>query len=133
MFVLADKNVNVIRHDRASITRVTFGSDNLRKAGGNASAALLIKIQSRVHQKWDGLFIELPDLLTGGLNPLPAEMKFTEFRKDVVANGMRTASARIVRQPGTVSGPDEMIGNDKWLSHDRNLRGRLRLSIRAAP
>lgn len=107
VFVLAQKQMDMVGHDRARITGVVLVVDHLGKGIGNRTAVGLSEVQQRMFEHVSRVPVEFPDITSCWLYALSAMMKFAQIGNEIVTNCPRAASARIVGQPPAVGGPDQ--------------------------
>jgi hypothetical protein len=77
--VLADQDVDVVRHDRAGPRGEFLPGDDIGEPLGDEGAGRLIELQERVLEEQGGLLVEGPNLTAGGLDLLAAFVEFSEF------------------------------------------------------
>ena len=119
ILMFAHQNVNMIRHDCARIACIALFIDNLRESVRDQPAARFIEHEKRMLEQIASFFVEFAHVTTGRLDFLAAKVKLVEHRKDIGADNVRAAAARIVGKPPAVRGPDEVIRDDKWVGHCR--------------
>jgi hypothetical protein len=86
VLVLAQKNVDVVGHDRAGVAGVPLRRDHLGEGFADLPALFLAKGQQRMSEQKPRLLIEVPHLCGGRLDFLASVMKLAQLGEDVLAD-----------------------------------------------
>ena len=86
MFVLADQNVNVIRHDRAGVAGVAFAFDHLGKSGPDLRAGFLIEGEQGKTEDFGSAFVKRAYLPPRRLTAFTPLMEFAQFGNEVAVD-----------------------------------------------
>jgi hypothetical protein len=108
--VLANQEVNVIRHNRASIASVGLLANTLSERTSDYIHVLARDLQDRELQHLLRSFAKILDHPTCRLYPFAAIMQLPKFRNNVRCDVLGHASPRIVGKPESIGGPSEMNG-----------------------
>ncbi len=117
VLVFAHDQMDVVRHDRAGVTGVALSLNDFLKGSRRLDARRLVEDQCGMSKDVGCLLVELPDRCADRLNALASVVQLPQRGDHVGANGLRPTPARVVRKPVAVSGPDQVIGDHKWVSH----------------
>src|SRR5438067_4840204 len=83
MLVLANQNVNVVWHDRASVAGISPLLDHLAEGQADLGAGTLVEGEQGMLEETGGVLVEPANLITGRLHGLASEVKIPEFGKKV--------------------------------------------------
>lgn len=113
--MLANQQMNVIRHDRTCVTcvieacdRITDRLGHYRKLGGGEREQFVLQ-----HSR--SLIIESSNIEAGRLNLLSAMMYKAEIGKNVVTDSFRRGTAWVIGQPPTIKRPHDVVSEDDWI------------------
>jgi len=113
VLVLANDEMDVIPHDRTGIASVFLTFDRLAECGCNRLAMRDCKFDFWMFEERVGFLVEVADHRTARLNIFATVVHFAEVLELRVANFRGAAAARIVREPRTVRGPNEVVRDDE--------------------
>ena len=110
--MFADKHVDVIGHNGASVAGVLAHLDGLGETcGDDFKFAWGNRQQSVLQDRW-GFVVEVVDLPSSRLESSAPVVELSQSGDCVVTYALRGTSPRIVGQPGSVCGPDQVISDN---------------------
>ena len=118
MFMFTNQNVDVIRHNDTRITGVFFVRNYLAERIGKLWSNFRFKRSPWMFQNIGGCFQKPANNGSRRLNFLSSVVQIAKLSEDIVADAIRTAAARIVGEPTTVRGSDQMMRDDDWFVHN---------------
>jgi hypothetical protein len=110
--VPAHDQVDVVEHDGAGMADIAAFADGLGETRRDHGDVGLAEKEAGVFQQVVGLAVEGPQGRGRGLLLLPPEMDFAQGGKPFHPELVRGAAARVVREPATVGGPDQVVRRD---------------------
>src|SRR5207248_2170046 len=75
VLVLADQNVNVVWHDRASVAGISLLLDHLTECQADLGAGNLVEGEQGMLEETGGVHVEPANLITGRLHGLASDVK----------------------------------------------------------
>jgi hypothetical protein len=86
MPVLAQQDVDMVRHDRAGVASIALDADDFVECLRNLLSRWIIKSEQRMLEESPGTLVELLDHSAGWLHGFAAVVKFAQLGEHVLAD-----------------------------------------------